>query len=466
VWRAEHRYVLVVGARSIDCAEFARGGRDAARAIRAVTQPIELDGEAVAPATAMRRSIEAAVRALVPQHGVTRHPGRLAVLVADAWLAIATIPWSPDLTRAKAAQAYVRNQLTAAGFDVTFGDTVRWDDEAPYGQPRLAVAYPALLFEALRNSAQALGTRLVSVRPLSVAAAELVRRRVDAQVEAVGIVAGDTLSLLQVQSGHLTMAGQAHHGLGPAERTARVRTLWRRQQLRYPASARIAPLHVLNLDREPLGGEGGQDDDSLSLVEWPGPASTLEPAALGVAEEAPEASPLDALVVTRGGSVGWVLAGALMVLAVAMTVNANRLAAMARVQETELVSRTSALDPPVPAALTREESRRARAVNAAIRELNLPIGAVLRALTPPRDIRIALLGIDVDHREIGEGPADEPISTLKLTVESPTGAEMARYVAYLAGRTPLSAVYLVRHEIDEKNPTQPYRFIAEVAWSD
>jgi hypothetical protein len=120
---------------------------------------------------------------------------------------------------------------------------------------------------------------------------------------------------------------------------------------------------------------------------------------------------------------------------------------------------------PVPPKWTREELGRVRAVNAAIREINLPIGAVLRALQPPRDIRVALLGIAVEPTSADLGSADAQRATLKISAESASGTEMTRYVGYLAGRPPLERAYLVSHVV-EAGSAYPYRFTVEVAWRE
>ena len=47
-----------------------------------------------------------------------------------------------------------------------------------------------------------------------------------------------------------------------------------------------------------------------------------------------------------------------------------------------------------------------------------------------------------------------------------SGADMARYVAYVAQRRPFGSAYLVRHEIAAEAPDRPYRFTVEAQWKD
>jgi hypothetical protein len=125
----------------------------------------------------------------------------------------------------------------------------------------------------------------------------------------------------------------------------------------------------------------------------------------------------------------------------------------------EFEARLNGMRPTQPVATApawrREELSKVRAVNKAVRELNLPIAAILRALRPPRDIRVAVLGVDA---------ASSEAQSIKIVAEAASGAEMARYVGVISGREPFSAAYLIKHEIDEKSPGRPYRFTVDAPW--
>jgi hypothetical protein len=101
-------------------------------------------------------------------------------------------------------------------------------------------------------------------------------------------------------------------------------------------------------------------------------------------------------------------------------------------------------------------------VNAAVRELNLPISALLAALQPPADLRVAVLGVDVTSG----AQAAAGTSSVKISAQARAGADMARYVAYVAQRRPFDSAYLVRHEIAGDAPDRPYRFTVEAAWKE
>ncbi|MGK5033620.1 hypothetical protein, partial [Janthinobacterium sp. MDT1-19] len=117
--------------------------------------------------------------------------------------------------------------------------------------------------------------------------------------------------------------------------------------------------------------------------------------------------------------------------------------------------------PARPPGWSGEEATRVRAVNAAIAALNVPLAAILRALAPPRDLRIALLSV-----QTGAGAAQAGAGSVNIVAEAPSSAEMARYVAFVAESRPFVTAYLVRHEVDETTAERPFRFMVEARWSE
>ena len=112
------------------------------------------------------------------------------------------------------------------------------------------------------------------------------------------------------------------------------------------------------------------------------------------------------------------------------------------------------------AAQQRELDSHAKAVSEAVRQLNLPIIALLKEIQPPKDIRIALLGLDVSGKTNGEGQG----GPLKITAEARTPQEMTTYVAFLADKPMFESVYLVKHELNAASAEKPYRFLLEAQW--
>jgi hypothetical protein len=126
-----------------------------------------------------------------------------------------------------------------------------------------------------------------------------------------------------------------------------------------------------------------------------------------------------------------------------------------------------AIRPPASrnAARSADELARIAAINAAVLSLNLPFAELLAALQPPPDIRVGLLGVDL----LAQGPAAASwiaATSLKLNAEAASGAEMTRYVAFIADRRPFVAAYLVNHEVVAADPARPYRFTVEATWRE
>lgn len=108
-----------------------------------------------------------------------------------------------------------------------------------------------------------------------------------------------------------------------------------------------------------------------------------------------------------------------------------------------------------PVEISVEQSRALReqvnAVNQYIRLLNVPWDDVFRAIRPPPDVKVAILGLDM------AGRAD----SLRISAEADRPEEMTDYVAYLTDKRQLIDIYLVRHELTRDGN---FRFDVEAAW--
>lgn len=377
------------------------------------------------------------------------------VLVADNWLPVAGIPWSTALARPRDADAFIRGQLAAAGYEVAAADVVRIEDSA-FGHPRVAVAYPAPLVEQLTRLAHDLGARVASVLPLSVAAWAWTPRVSAGRVHALA-VQDEGLLLLAQGSAHLTEVTVRAAVVAESPETDTdlpLRELWQREQLRDPQLARAERLPVLRLAASISQGQAVEHP--LALVELP-PQAADETASARLqfaALCAQRRSAIDAIPQSpRMTNARWAMAGVAMALAGAMLTYAAMANQQVRLLDQQLaaVPKQAGLAPRATS-WSREELARVQAVNGAIRELNLPIAALLRSLQPPRDIRVAVLSIDASNAQAGG---------VKIVAEARTAAEMARYVGFVADRKPFAAAYLTRHEIVETTQEKPYRFTVE-----
>jgi hypothetical protein len=395
----------------------------------------------------------------------------LEVLIADRWLAETVLPWTSALT-SNECEVYVREQLTQAGYDVSSNDVVRLDDAA-FGRPRLAVAYPADLLAALTRGAGHWGVRLVSVLPVSVAAWTLARDRLQHTPQALVLLDEDDLVLL-VGGQPNTLGRPSSHvedvylrprraDLAPSDD---LRETWQRICLRQPQWEKLDRVALLT-GYDDAGEAAGFPHSLIVPDAEAGSTATDSKAApvtrlLAMKGKHRERLALDALPPSQ--SIG-LRSGALLVAAMVVVLFLGlRISQTAEaVTAVELEVDAAARPAPIPTAVpswTREEASHVRAVNAAIRELNLPVSALLSSIAPPRDIRIAVLSVETS------GEATKSRSGLRIVAQTPSSTEMARYVGFVAERKPFVGAYLVRHESVEEAGQRYIRFTVEAQWND
>lgn len=372
------------------------------------------------------------------------------VLVSDLWLSSASVPWSPSLHRGPEALAFCRGQFAAAGQELHADDLICLDD-APYGEPRLALAYPDVLLTALQRLASRAGATLESVRSLSVAAW---RWGHSGKLRALAVL-DDGLVFVTYGERHLADA-VARRVTPPGSVFQSLGTHWQRMRLRDPQLAGIEALQVLSLaptvDEQEITDAGlvaaqgfrpERGDDAapvrLQFAAW---QAGWGGAALDAIRERPAVTSL-----RRGVAA---LCTLLMLTVVWQGAqNFRQVSALSR-QMADLAAPPAATSRPV--SLSREEAARLEAVNAAVAELNFPVHALLNALSPPKDIHVAVLRL-----ELKKGFAT-------IVADAQDGTDMARYASFLGTRQPFSSAYLSRHDVVETGPERLYRFTVEAAW--
>ncbi len=412
----------------------------------------------------------------------------LRVLVDERWLSTTTLPWSSDLREEALAQPLARAALMSAGCELTAADEVRLDD-ARHGAPRWVVAFPELLLEALRQVASAWGAELRSVQPLAAAAWSARRALGAAQQPVLGLSDAGAVSVL-VGSGRLT---EVHvQPLSEAQTpTAALERLWARLQLRDPLLAGVATLPVLSFgssgSSDSLGSSASSTSSAAAVpvpaalmpMQVPTTSATADgPASLWLAQALrAETSALDAVQSVGPSSWrAWWPAAAAGVAALALSVGAWQSLQAAAGARAQLQAALRAMPSTVSTspAWTRDELARVKVVNQAVRELNLPIEALLAALQPPRDLPVSVLGVEVTGTPESVGAsvgasnsASASVSTLRLQAEAGSALDMARYVAFVGERRPMVGAYLVRHEVAAgADGERRYRFTVEVTWRD
>jgi len=114
---------------------------------------------------------------------------------------------------------------------------------------------------------------------------------------------------------------------------------------------------------------------------------------------------------------------------------------------------------PLSAAQQRERDIELKQVAAAVRQLNLPVTRLIKTVQAPRDVRVALLGLDLNAQQGQDGA-----SVLKVAAEAETPQDMLNYLAFLNQQPMFSSVYLLKHEMNVNTPEHPYRFQLEAQW--
>lgn len=386
------------------------------------------------------------------------------VVVADNWLALVGVPWSPSLKSAEDAEAYARNHLQEGGFSPQPDDLLRLDD-APFGAPRLVVSYPSSLVSACQDVADHLQARLVSLLPLSLAAWFVARRSRQKRNKVLAVL--DDALLIVARSNNTTDSN-------PSEVTVRLRPakpgmadqelldIWQRLSLREPQLAALKMVPLLDLRRS--AGAQHPAAKPFEALDFPGDGGIKEASPCLYLAAGLSTFPVVLDAISPGGASSWqrwFAFGATALLAAGACFELLQSNAAFNSALTQLnVATSAALPPPSPTAWSRDEIAQVQAVNIAVRELNMPIAPLLRALEPPQDISVAVLNVEMG------GAALAQASSVKIVAEAKSSADMPRYVAFVAERKPFTGAYLTRHEIDENNPESRYRFTVEALWSE
>jgi hypothetical protein len=469
VSRADSRAFLLIGAGRVEFRPPADAAPGAGWPEKPVVEAIAdspQDPDPLAPLGAAMARVVDSPSLRIRNAGVGPAP-KLTVLVAGRWLASTVLPWSAALARGDTALAYARSQLVAAGFDLSPADAIRIDD-MPYRELRSAVAYPAALLAVLRDAALRLGLVLDSVMAMDSLAVEVALTQSGADLAAIAVVEGGFVSFHAGGRRRLSARGSASRLVPSQPRVDEVARLWQRLRWRDASLAKVETLAVIDLDRADSAADWSaaagmrrvaalDADDPLAAL-WRRAqrhAAGRHPLAVAAARPASQAF----------GRVGALLA--VLALAVAAWASWHASASFAQLRDLRHQSAAPSTRPPAVrnAARSADELARIAAINSAVRSLNLPFAELLSALQPPRDIRVGLLGIDL----LAQGSTAASVNTdtaLKLSAEAASGAEMTRYVAFIADRRPFVAAYLINHEVVAADPARPYRFTVEATWRE
>ncbi len=424
-------------------------GWDDAGQWRQCSVPLPAGGE---PAGDGRAGVDAqaALAKLQAALDLETKPRRAVVHVVfeSPWLMHMTVPWSAQLLHGDQATAYVRRCAVEAGWDLA-----QWDvrvDDAPYEQPRVAVAYPQQWLAALQAWVQAQGWQLGRVTGLSVLAWDLARQHQDAVRQLVVLGEQDTLFIAggaRMESVHALLAQT------PLPRDEEVLRQWQRLRWRQPSWTDDAQqLHALVAAADepvpdspgngPLNWLASRRDEGLPALCW-------------LHSWARSRSALDWKTPRPQGLLLHAVA-----MAALLALSAVALADVARMhgRETALAAQMSQRSAALPETDTKAR-RPDEGVGEALAQLQAPYAELLAALLPPRDIEVALLNL-----EFGQSQGGTAARQVKLQLEGRSALDMTRYMAYLEDRKPLGPVVLTQHALQQDKAEARYRFTLEVAW--
>lgn len=422
-----------------------------------------------------------------------RGAGELRAIISDHWLAAASVPWSnAQLTKKKARQD-AWEHVNAAGYDVLHDERICLDDCAAR-QPRLALAYPTRILTALKGLARESGVRFIHASSLGVSVATRLRSmRPRPKIGALAIVEPGAPELRAATFVKLDSACERIEQIVTRNIRAECGAVWRGLEQAWmrlgwggqgETGSQLAACAVIdaNLAGVPLRAAAksadtvwlpvdwtvSQDDtNSVGWFEWLGAqlGDAAEPLDVRLERSSKMASgfrPARLGVPTRPWQVAAIasVAAATVWLASEATEHHKRLVLVRAARAAALAPRTPAVPPPSPQ--TRE---RLLAVNRIIGHLNIPVEGVLRAIQPPADIQVGLIGLEAfaSDTQRSDGTAGRPL--LKVMAEAPSALDMTRYVSYLGGRRPLTRAELLKHELVKRgNSDSSYRFYVEIGW--
>lgn len=365
------------------------------------------------------------------------------VIVADTWLASLGIPWSEDLFTSESATKYLLEQAAAAGYRVDLDDIVRLGDGS-YEMPRMLCVFPLWLLAAFHDFSTSVSSKLTNVVPLSAVTWRFLPRRAGFRallVETDGMV----LSIW----GQSEPAGVAVRRKPFAESVQCAKEFWNTQCLKQPALEQEAQPALMDLTRathantESINTSTGATVFDLFAADGPWP-HRLD-AVAGHSPHSPRFSSAIAL--------GLVLFAA-VTLSVLWRVGINQ----QDESERRVQSEQEVMSPSAP----HSDRLRVAAVNAAIRELNLPVSNLLGALAPQPDSGVSVLEFATVSGRMGLN-SQQP--AVRVTAEARNGESMTNYISRVATTPPYVSAHIVQHETQNMSTERPLRFTALLEWS-
>lgn len=400
--------------------------------------------------------------------------GDVHILATEQWVYSISIPWSEAFFRHDAKHRYLQGHILSSGIEVMPGDVLRVG-EGSVEQPCIAVLYAEQLVEMFQTWSSRIGGVLASIQPYYLAGWLLSQRlrkdklRVSDKIQpkwnALAIVDGNSVILIVAQADRSAIdavfIGVSNLQIdAAADPISNSLVGWRRFLLRNPRFEYIKDLAIFDVSNgsmELVELSSGKCHETASPKiehgDFIDASRTLQAHPLAYSLESKRFKSPQLIVL-------FTLFLTLFILAVQIGLNTSKYYKfMAKLAETQQ-SMSAANENKV---WSKQELNRIQAINKAISDLNVPVDALLESLIPPKDIRVAILGMETGTK-VGIGSSSAP--SIKLQGQACSSTDMAQYVAFVSEKKPFIAASLMHHEYSEKLGKCPYRFSVEAKWSE
>jgi hypothetical protein len=387
--------------------------------------------------------------------------GRLVVRVADPWLPMAVVPWSDAHLRSTGAIEAARQCLRDSGFDIAAEDTIRLES-APFGEPRLAVAYPAALLSSLGRCSSTSGLRLSSVMPFGYA--QWARRRREADASFVSdstsgslyVSTRDRRCVADVVVRRWTSEGEEHVFIA-------------RERLRRPtlsATTVIAGVgpSASSTRRALSDALKDQHRDSDVVQGETADASTVQEEVHSPADYCTDIDAVRNSGPARPRVVATAIAATTFCAALAIGWSSLASTTAKLVAAQHLASRTPTLDEMPRSQIV--DALRTDAVAASVRVLNLPLLPILSSLKPLPEASVLIQSVEIVPNRLDRGTGRSvPHTVVRLVARAASEEDLFGYLRTLSDRVG-QPVRLSRHEYLQGESGMRWQFSADLVWAN
>lgn len=385
---------------------------------------------------------EAALRGIARQLATANKLKRVHVQIEGRWLRWINLPWSISLSSPMTAQDACRLQLQLSYNE---GQSLQFAiGSAPYGAGRVAVGISEYLLKTLRDFA---GQARLSIAPATDSAFLATLAATSAQKYGLLVCEAGVLTCFLINDGVMC---RVHAQAMPAEGMAGLFAVWQRLQLRDEAFSACEQIYVMDLT-----GGNTLPEAAPALMKYLRPkAETLKPRFREVSVALNFMPVHRSWLSWRGVSA---LAGLLLLIAAgALWWSAQQAISQAQLQVASQAAHVVQLvSPPMPKGEQniRNGQLQIKAVNAAVRQLNAPVGNILQSIRPDRASDITLLKLHFKA------------ASRQLSVEglAPTAEAMTAYVSAVGQKPVFVSAWLSHHEMDGESG---YRFTVDASWQE